>query len=190
MHPKANKRMKKERITLGDKTFETLIPESEILNKVEKLVQQLKADYADKNPVFVVVLNGAFAFASDIFRFVDFPCQVSFTKFSSYDGTQSSGRITEQLAVTESITDRHVIIVEDIVETGYSMEYLVKRLQEYNPASLQICCLSYKPEKCLIEGLPIKYIGMTLPDAFVVGHGFDYNQQGRLLKDLYALVNE
>lgn len=182
--------MNKERITLGDKTFETLIPEAEILDKVKTLTEKLKADYADKNPIFVVVLNGAFAFASDIFRFVDFPCQVSFTKFSSYDGTKSTGCITEQLAVTESITDRHVIIIEDIVETGYSMEYLVKRLQAYNPASLQICCMSFKPEKCLVKDLPIKYIGMTLPEAFVVGHGFDYNQQGRLLKDIYALVEE
>lgn len=177
-----------KRITLGDKTFEVSIPESRIQSAVDAVVEQLEKDYAGKNPIFVVVLNGAFVFASDIFRKIHIPCQISFTKLASYDGTASTGRITEQLAVTEDIHDRHVVIIEDIVETGYSMQYLVENLKNRRPASLEICAFSHKPEKCLVEGLQVKYVGMTLPEAFIVGYGLDYNQMGRELRDIYSLV--
>lgn len=178
-----------ERITIKDKTFELTIKESEILKSVDKIALQIKEDYADKNPLFVVVLSGAFVFASDLLRHMTFPCQFAFTKFTSYDGTNSTGKIVEQLPVCENINGRHIIIIEDIVETGYSMKYLLSRLNEYEPASVEICALSYKPEKCRVPGLNVKYVGMTLPEAFIVGYGLDYDGEGRQLRDIYSLVN-
>lgn len=175
-------------IQLKDKTFEVTIPEEEILASVRKLADRLREDYADKNPVFIVVLSGAFVFASDVLREVDFPCQIAFTKLASYSGTESTGKIIEQLPVTENITDRHVIILEDIVETGYSMQFLLERLAEHKPASVEVCALSAKPEKCKVPGLKVKYVGMNLPEAFIVGYGLDYDGLGRQLRDIYSLV--
>lgn len=177
-----------KRITLGDKTFELSITEKEIHEAVDRCAESISADYADKNPIFVIVLNGAFLFASDLVRRVTCPCQIAFTKISSYQGTTSTYSVKEQLPVTEDVKGRHVIIVEDIVETGYSMNFLVQRLQSFRPASVEICALSFKPDKCRIPELNIKYVGMKLPEAFIVGYGLDYNSMGRHLKDIYSLV--
>lgn len=176
------------RVKIHDKIFEISIPESEILEKVEAVASRLREDYADKNPVLVIVLSGAFVFASDLLRVLDMPCQLAFTKLASYSGTTSTGKIVEQLPVTESLTDRHVIVIEDIVETGYSMQYLLGRIRESNPASVEICALSAKPEKCKVPGLTVKYVGMNLPEAFIVGYGLDYDGAGRELRDIYSLV--
>lgn len=174
-------------IRLKDKVFEVAIPENTILKAVDRIAKELHDDYAGKNPIFVIVLSGAFAFAADIIRSIDFPCQIAFTKLSSYSGTESTGRIIEQLAVTEDVHNRHVVIIEDIVETGYSMQYLLNRLAESSPASVEICAFSTKPEQCKVEGLNVKYVGMKLPEAFIVGYGLDYDGMGRELRDIYSL---
>ncbi len=181
--------MHAKRIIIEGKTFEMTIPETTILESVRRVADRLRADYADKNPVFVVVLNGAFVFASDLLRLVDYPAEVTFTKLTSYSGMQSTGRITEQLGINTTLSGRHVIIVEDIVETGYSMQYLQNRINEHNPASLEICALTAKPEKMQVDDVAVKYVGMQLPEAFIVGYGLDYNQQGRLLRDIYSQVS-
>ena len=180
--------MAKKQIKLDDKTFELAIPEATILEAVKGVAERLKADYRDKNPVFVVVLSGAFIFASDLFRFVDYPCQFSFVKLASYEGGASSGIVSEQLAVDDMVRGRHVVVVEDIVEKGLTMDFLLHRIRERHPASVEICALSAKPEKLEVPGLQIKYVGMTLPEAFIVGYGLDYNDQGRHLRDIYSLV--
>lgn len=175
-------------IRLKDKTFEVTIPEAQILESIGNLVSRIREDYSDKNPIFVVVLSGAFVFASDVLRMIDFPCQIAFTKLASYSGIASTGKIIEQLPVTENVTDRHVVILEDIVETGYSMQFLLESLAQHNPASVEICALSVKPEKCKVPGLTVKYVGMNLPEAFIVGYGLDYDGLGRQLRDIYSLV--
>lgn len=177
-------------IQLKDKTFEVTIPESEILKSVGGLIDRLREDYSDKCPVFVIVLSGAFVFASDILRGIDFPYQIAFTKLTSYNGLSSSENIIEQLPVTESVEGRHVVIIEDIVETGLTMSFLVDKLKAQNPASVEICALSAKPEKCKVPGLSVKYVGMNLPEAFIVGYGLDYDGMGRELRDIYSLVSE
>lgn len=183
--------MTSNRITIKDKTFEISIPREKIQEALKKVAAEIKRDYANKNPLFVVVLNGAFVFGADLFaEMQEIPCQIAFTKLKSYSGTSSTGTIVEQLAVNEEVTGRHVIIVEDIVETGYSMEYLLERLQSYHPASVEICAFSHKPEQCKVPGLNVKYVGMKLPEAFIVGYGLDYDQQGRQLRDIYSLVSE
>jgi len=181
--------MTQKRVTLIDKTFELSISEKEILQAVNSCAENISSDYAGKNPVFIVVLNGAFIFAADLIRKISFPCQTAFTKLTSYIGTTTTEKIEELLPIDESIIKgRHIIIVEDIIETGYSMSYLQKRLQEYNPDSIEICTLFHKPEKCRVPDLNIKYVGMKLPEAFIVGYGLDYNSLGRNLKDIYSLV--
>ncbi|MBQ3806136.1 MAG: hypoxanthine phosphoribosyltransferase [Prevotella sp.] len=182
--------MSSELIKIKDKTFRKTISEQEILLAVSNVAKRIEKDYSEANPVFVVVLNGAFVFASDLLRLLNFPCTYSFTKLSSYEGINSNGRIAEQLSVTEDITGRHVVIIEDIVDTGFSMQYLVKRLQERRPASIEICALSHKPEKIQVDGLNIKYTGMTLPEAFIVGYGLDYDGEGRQLRDIYSLLED
>ena len=180
--------MTAKRIMIKDKTFELTIPETKILEAVKTVARTIENDYKDKEPVLVIVLNGAFVFAGDLIRMLDIPCQITFTKLSSYDGIASSGKIAEQLPVTDSLKGRHVIIIEDIVETGYTMQFLLSRIQSQHPASVEICALSYKPEKCKVNGLRVKYVGMTLPEAFIVGYGLDYDQHGRELRDIYSLV--
>ena len=189
MQGKADRIMAKERITILDKTFELTIPEAQIQEAVRNVAERIRQDYEDKNPVFVVVLNGAFFFAADLFRMMQFPYTMAFTKLTSYQGVSSTGKIIEQLAVSEDITDRHVVIVEDIVETGYSMEFLKERLMEKHPASIEICAFSYKPDKVKVPGLEVKYVGMTLPEAFIVGYGLDYNNRGRQMRDIFSLIH-
>ena len=176
------------RVTIDDKTFELTIPEKTILEAVDKCAQEINTDYSGKNPLFVIVLGGAFIFGADLVRRINTPCQISFVKIASYEGLSTTNVIKEQLPVNESIKGRHVIIVEDIVETGQSMEFLKKRLESFEPASVEICALSFKPEKCKVPDLKIKYVGMQLPEAFIVGYGLDYNLSGRNLKDIYSLV--
>lgn len=182
--------METKQIRLKDKTFILTITEEQIQAAVADVAAQLTRDYADKNPVFVIVLNGAFMFAGDLLRLLKFPYQIAFTKLSSYQGVSSTGRIIEQLPVHEDVTGRHLVIIEDIVETGHSMQYLKERLMERQPASVEICALSFKPEKCLVSGLTVKYVGMKLPEAFIVGYGLDYDELGREYRDIYALVAE
>lgn len=184
--------MANKRITIHDKTFEITIPEATIQEAVKSVAASLKTDYADKNPVFVVVLNGAFMFAADLFRMTDYQCTITFAKVSSYDGTSSCGTISEQLPVSEAVAGRHVVIVEDIIERGYTMEYIVNRVLSLQPASVAICALSFKPEKLEVPRIKdrIRYTGMELPEAFIVGYGLDYNQCGRHLRDIYSLTEE
>ena len=115
---------------------------------------------------------------------------MAFAKLASYSGLASTGNIIEQLPVSEDIKDRHVVIIEDIVETGYSMEFLRERLMEKHPASIEICAFSFKPEKLKVKDMKVKYVGMQLSDAFVVGYGLDYNSQGRQLRDIYSLIED
>lgn len=180
----------KKVVKIHGKSFEMTIPESVILEKVKAVAERINEDYAERNPVLVIVLSGAFVFAGDLIRMLRIPCQLSFCKIASYEGTYSTGKMIEQLSVTEDITDRDVIIVEDIVETGYSMQYLLSRLETHHPSSVEICALSCKPQKCMVPGLQVKYVGMELPDAFIVGYGLDYDAAGRELRDIYSLIEE
>lgn len=175
-------------ITVHDKTFRLAVPEADITAAVSRLAAQIEADYGERNPLFVVVLSGAFVFASDLLRHVRYPADVAFTKLASYAGTQSTGHIVQQLPTTAEVLGRHVVIVEDIVERGYSMHYLLQELAKHQPASIEICALTAKPQRYDVPGLTVKYVGMTLPDAFIVGYGLDYNGAGRLLRDIYQLV--
>jgi hypoxanthine phosphoribosyltransferase len=175
------------RVTIKDKTFETSIPEAEIQKRVKAVAERLNHDMAGKNPLFLAVLNGAFIFAADLMREITIPCEISFVKLASYQGTTSTGKVTEVLGVNEDLTDRHIVIVEDIVDTGLTMKRMIESLGTRHPASVEVCALLVKPEKLQVE-LDIKYAAMEIPNDFIVGYGLDYDQQGRNLRDIFTLI--
>ena len=169
------------RVTIKDKTFEISIPETTILEKVKSVADRINKDMAGKNPLFLAVLNGSFMYAADLMKFIDIPCEISFVKVASYTGTESSGNITEVIGLNEDITGREVVIVEDIVDTGKTMERMLKVLWEKSPANIHISTLLLKPGKLQVA-LNIKYAAMEIPNDFIVGYGLDYDQQGRKFK--------
>jgi len=177
------------RVTIKDKTFETSIPESEILQRVKAVAARINKDMEGRNPLFLAVLNGAFVFAADLMREITIPCEISFVKLASYQGTTSTGKVTEVIGINEDLAGRDIIIVEDIVDTGLTMKRMVETLGTRKPASVQICALLVKPEKLQVE-LDIKYAALEIPNDFIVGYGLDYDQQGRNLRDIYTLVKE
>ena len=177
------------RITIKDKTFETSMPEVEIKNRVKELAQQMSRDLEGKNPLFLAVLNGAFIFAADLIREMTIPCEISFVKLASYQGTTSTGTIHEVIGINENLSGRTVVIVEDIVESGLTIKRMMEQLGTRNPASVQVCTLFFKPER-LKEDLKLDYVAFEIPNDFILGYGLDYDQQGRGLRDLYTLVEK
>lgn len=174
------------KIKLLDKTFRVMIPAEEIDKAVERVAQQLNVRYEGRTPIFLGVLSGSFLFLADLVRKVNFENQLAFVKISSYDGTESTGSVKQQFGVDFDIEGRDIIIVEDIVETGHSMNYLLNYLKAKRPASISICTLFFKPDKFLYE-YKIDYTALSIGNEFIVGYGLDYNQLGRNLKDIYVI---
>lgn len=174
-------------VRIKDKTFKTFIPESEIKAQVQRVAQQINEDMKDKNPLLLAVLNGSFIFAADLMRALTIPCEISFVKLASYQGTTSTGMVKEVLGINEDLTGRTVIIVEDIVESGLTMQRMIESLGTRNPESIHICTLLLKPQRLKVP-LNIKYTVFSIPNDFILGYGLDYDQQGRQLRDIYTLV--
>ena len=176
-------------VKIKDKVFETSIPETEIKKRVKAVAEQINKDMADKNPLLLAVLNGSFIFAADLMRELTIPCEISFVKMSSYAGTASTGNVKQLIGVQEDLTDRTVIVVEDIVESGLTMQNMLSQIEGLNPASVHICTLLLKPERLKVP-LDIEYVAFRIPNDFILGYGLDYDQQGRQLKDIYTLKEE
>ena len=178
---------KQETIQVKDKTFATSIPELELKQQIKRVADEITRDYVGRQPVFLAVLNGSFIFAADLLREIDLPCEISFVKLASYQGTNSTGSIREVIGLNIDITDRPVIIVEDIVDTGLTMAHMLDTLKGHNPASIDICTLLLKPTKLQVK-LDIRYCCKEIPDDFVVGFGLDYDGFGRNTKDIYTII--
>lgn len=178
-----------EPIKIHDKTFRISYPEAEIMKNVKAVANRINNDMKGKNPLFLAVLNGSFVFAADLMRMITIPCEISFVKLASYQGTMSTGMIKEVIGINEDLTGRTVIIIEDIVESGLTIKRMIDSLGTRNPASVHICTLLLKPEKLTVN-LNIEYAAMKIPNDFIVGYGLDYDQQGRNLRDIYTLVEE
>ena len=176
-------------VKIKDKTFKTSIPEAEILKKVQAVADRLNEDYAEKCPVFLAVLNGSFIFAADLMRAVTIPSEISFVKYASYVGTSSTGNMKTLMGVNQDLEGRHVVIVEDIVDSGHTMAHMIEDLKQKHPASIEICSLLVKPGNLKVD-LDIKYAVMEIPNDFIVGYGLDYDQEGRNLRDIYTIVEE
>ena len=175
-------------IKLHDRKFRVMIPAAKIDEAVTAVAQRINADYADKDtPLFVGVLNGSFMFMSDLIKNSEFNSELSFVKLASYEGTQTTGDVKCLIGLNQSLEGRHVIIVEDIVDTGESIERMVRDLEKLHPASIAVCTLFFKPGSYRKQ-IPIDYRAMEIGNEFIVGYGLDYNQLGRNLKDIYVVT--
>ena len=176
-------------VQLHDKTFSEHISASEIESIVNKLATKINADLAGKNPLFVCVLNGVFLFAADLLRKIDTPCEVSFIKVSSYSGTASTGEVKTQIGLKEDIKGRTIVLVEDIIDSGNTIDKLLPILKSQQPEQIKIATLLFKP-LAFKKDFKIDYIGMEIPNDFVVGYGLDYNGLGRNLPEIYKITPE
>ena len=174
-------------VKIKDKTFRTFIPEDQIAERVKAVAERINKDLADKNPLFLAVLNGSFIFAADLMRNITKPCEISFVKLASYQGTTSTGVIKEVIGLNEELAGRTVVILEDIVDTGFTIKRMIETLGTRGPESVHVCTLLLKPGKLQVP-LNVEYVAMEIPNDFIVGYGLDYDQQGRNLRDIYTLV--
>jgi len=176
----------KTEVKLGDKVFVPYLTGEKIGDAVKIVAAQINKDYQGKNPLFLVVLNGAFLFAADLLRAIHVDCEVSFVKFSSYQGTSSSGKVKELIGLNEHLEGRDVIIVEDIVDTGNTIVQMMADLEHRKPLTVKIATLLFKPE-AYKKSIAVDYVGLEIPNEFIVGYGLDYNGMGRNLKDIYVI---
>ena len=173
-------------ITILDKQFTPFLNSETIGQRVKELAERIKNDYEGRCPLFIIVLNGAFLFATDLIKNIPLTCEITFVRLSSYSHTESSGKVRQIIGLEEKIADRDVIIVEDIVDTGLTMTQLVSQIDELKPRSIEIATLLHKPT-ALVKPVRMRYIGFEIENRFVVGYGLDYNGLGRNLDALYVL---
>ena len=170
--------------------FKIYLDEATIQARIQEIGDTINATYEGKTPIFIGVLNGSFMFLSDLMRAVTIDCEVDFWKLSSYGAEKvSSGKVTELKKVDAQLEGRHVIIVEDIVDTGLSMQYILNHMQAYNPASVRVATLLHKPEATTVD-VQLDYVGFSIPKLFVLGYGLDYGQLGRNLREIYILDDD
>ena len=171
-------------IKIHDREFVRTIPAEEIAQRVKGVAERINKDYAGKRPLLIGVLNGCFMFVSDLMKNLEIECEVSFVKFSSYQGAETTGNVKQLLGLSESIEGRDVIIVEDIVDTGLTMHKMLETLEEKKPASLAVASLFLKPARLRVP-VEVKYSAFEIPDRFIVGYGLDDDGLGRNLPDVY-----
>lgn len=171
---------------IKDKEFALFLPEKQLNDRCRVLAKDITNDFRGKDPLFLSVLNGSFMFLSDLIRHIDFNMEINFIKVASYEKTSSSGEVKEVIGINYDIRDRHILIIEDIVDTGTTCHYLMRTLEEKKAASVSIASMFLKPD-VFQRQYPVKYIGFEIPNQFVVGYGLDYDGYGRNLKDLYQL---
>jgi hypoxanthine phosphoribosyltransferase len=178
-----------KQITVNNKPFELFLSSELIQEKVNELGLTLSKSLKDKNPLFLGILNGCFMFASDLFKQITIDAQITFLKLASYQGSKSTGSVKQLIGLNQSITGQHIVILEDIVDTGITLEHILNQLSGYKPASIQIVTLLFKPESYL-KKIPIDYIGFEIPNDFIVGYGLDFDGYGRNSKDIYKIVKQ
>jgi len=177
----------KNTIEVGDKQFGLFIENDSIAKRTRLIGLEINADYEGRCPVFIGVLNGSFLFMGDLLKEIDIPCEVGFIRVSSYEGTTSSGAIKEVFGISDDLKGRDVILIEDIVDTGFTLKFILEKVYQQQPASVRVCTLLYKPASIQTPIEELEYIGFEIPNEFVVGYGLDYNGLGRNLKDIYRV---
>ncbi len=175
-------------VTINGKLFKHYISAATINERVTDLAKKLNADYKGKCPIMIGILNGAFVFAADLVRKLEFEHDIQFGRFSSYDGTETTGVVRELIGIDIDLKDKDVILIEDIVDTGVTMAKLLPMLKEKGAKTVEVACLLMKPGKLRLP-LDIKYCAMEIPNDFIVGYGLDYNGMGRNLPDIYVAVD-
>ncbi|WP_085537612.1 hypoxanthine phosphoribosyltransferase [Massilibacteroides vaginae] len=176
-----------DKIRLRDKEFKLFIPEKEIQEAIAKMAARIKEDMEGKNPLFVGVLNGAFMFVAELMRQLNGPYQLTFARYSSYQGTSTTGKIHEVMPLTSDIEGRVVVLLEDIVDSGYTMQHVMKKLRNEGAAEVRLATMLLKPDALKCDLRP-DYIGIEIPNDFIVGYGLDYDEMGRAYRDIYTII--
>lgn len=172
---------------IHDKEFAPFIEYAEIDKAVAAIAKRMNKDLFDKNPLFIAVLNGSFMFAADLFKKIDFSCEITFVKLASYSGTRSTESVRQLIGIDESITGRNVVVIEDIIDSGLTMERVIEQLTLVGAADIKIATLLYKP-KAFKGDYKVDYIGLEVGNEFIVGYGLDYDKHGRNFKDIFKIV--
>lgn len=175
------------KIKILDKEFQISIPNATIQRSVEQVAIQINEDYANQEVLFICILNGAFMFAADLLQRIKIPNQISFVKISSYSGDSSTGVTNQLIGINENISGRNVIVLDDIIETGLTLNHIVNELKSLNPASLKIATLLFKPQ-AYHHNHKIDYFGLEITNDFIVGYGLDYKGYGRNYEDIYSVI--
>jgi hypoxanthine phosphoribosyltransferase len=175
------------KIKVHNKEFVPYLTSNEIDVQVQRVADEINRDYADKSPIFVAILNGAFIFAADLFKKITIEAEICFIKLASYKGVKSTGKVITAIGLDPDLYGRDVIIVEDIVDTGKTLFQFLPQLEHQHPASLKVASLLHKPDAS-VHHIKIDYLGFTIPNKFVVGYGLDYDGLGRNIKEIYQLV--
>jgi hypoxanthine phosphoribosyltransferase len=169
-----------------DKSFKPYLTQSNLAEAIERIANQINQDYSDKNPLFIAILNGSFIFASDLFKKINIPAEISFIKLASYQGTKSTGNVITAIGLETDLYDRNVIVLEDIIDTGKTLSAFLPQLEHQQPKSLKVCTLLHKKEATQYP-VTIDYLGFEIPNLFVVGYGLDYNGYGRNLDQIMQI---
>ncbi len=174
-------------IKVHDKEFIPYLTSDEIAEQVNRVAAEINADYEGKKPLFIAILNGAFMFASDLFKQITLDTEICFIKLASYKGVKSTGKVITAIGLDVDLYNRDVIIIEDIVDTGKTLAHFLPQLEHQQPASLKIASLLHKPG-AMIHPIKIDYLGFTIPNNFVIGYGLDYDGLGRNIKEIYKFI--
>lgn len=177
-----------DNVQVGDRHFKISIPESVIMKRVAEVAAQISEDLKDRRPLFLAVLNGSFVFAADLMRGITTPCEITFVRMASYEGTSSTGKVKELIGLKENIEGRTVVIIEDIIDSGLTMKELLKMLEMKRPKEVRIAALLVKPDNLKVS-LDIPYCCFNIPNDFIVGYGLDYDGEGRNLRHIYTVTD-
>jgi hypoxanthine phosphoribosyltransferase len=177
----------KKKVDVLDKTFEVFIHADKINDTVTKMATKMNQDLQGKDVIFLGILNGSFIFAADLYKKIDIPSQISFLKLASYQGTSSSGKVKRLIGINENLEGKTVVVLEDIVDSGVTIGNIIKQLKGYEPADIRIATFLLKPD-ALKTDVKLDYVGMEIPNDFIIGYGLDYNGFGRNLADIYKIV--
>jgi hypoxanthine phosphoribosyltransferase len=177
-----------DKIKILDKEFRILITSGRIQESVERLAEQMNRDLINDNVIFIGILNGAFMFVSDLIKRIKFDCEVSFLKLATYNGSSSTGSVKRLIGLDEDIVNSTVVILEDVIDTGFTIDSILKQLKRYKPRQIMVATLFFKSGSYSKKNIP-DYIGIEIPDNFIVGYGLDYKGHGRNLKDVYAMTD-
>ena len=178
-----------EIVQVLDKKFSLYISKEQIRERVKEVAAEIEKDLKDKNPLFLVILNGSFVFGADLLREMNFPCEITFIRMSSYEGTSTTGEVKQVIGLRESIEGRTVVVVEDIIDSGYTMKEMLRILTEKKPEDIYVTSLFVKPDNLKVD-VKIDYRCFDIDNDFIVGYGLDYDHYGRNLPDIYKVVEE
>lgn len=176
-------------VQIRDKEFTISINEKEILKAVGTMAEKINRDMVGKHPLFIAILNGSFMFTSDLFKKLSIPCEISFVKLSSYTGTQTTENVKTLIGLDEDVKGRNIIILEDIIDSGHTIEDILNNLKLYSPSEVKVATLLFKPN-AYKKKIKLDYIGIEIPNDFIVGYGLDYDGEGRNLPDIYKIVEK